>query len=411
MYETVVLVLIEEHPKLFGPPNNLERQEPWREQQEEEEGEEEDSLHQDDEEYDNWMFSLEKFHWAFALINSRHWHLPIPDQSTNPPETKENPPDADTDNIDNTLSDDHVSFTIEQPPASMPTDEWLDQQRELLKKEEEIESRSGGSDDEDTDHHKKANGDDGGGNVEYWPTGNSFLAPVADLLNFGPPCTRGYYNHTAQTFEIIATCPFRKGQEITFWYTDACQDVFVANYGFTMPTMVPKCVDYRQLSQQRRIRQLEIDLAIAYDDLDRMDRHVDNLYTALRDCHCENQTDTLSNNNDRRNPNRGGMMDASPPSNAPSRRRQNDDNNKKNNQEIGGSYTMYEQRQPGRNRLERGGSGDGGSNDARHAIRGGRSRRSGGGGGGGGSFSTKDPTTKNATKKKNDRSLSRKSDL
>ena len=389
LYESIVMVLIEGHPTVFG--NNQKSQ-------------------NNDEE---WMFSLEKFHWAFALVNSRHWHLEIPDDPTAPSSENDDtgsdhvaeseaepippvlPPadlglDDDTDD-DNAAADantvrgsqqlppssppddlglddisaldrtnpaedsnantnanaytntvrgpvvddeDHDSFAPDQegPPAATPTDEWVDIQDQKLREEEGREMTSNGtrSDNETTSEENNApfdnyneneitNDDNEEDEDNYWPSGNSFLAPLADLLNFGPPCTRGIYNHDSNAFEIIATCDFQKGQEITFWYTDACEDVFVANYGFTMPMMVPQCqggpgtnedgsgpdhgsvanaaagsVVWQLQQQEQQQQYLEDELFHAYQELDRLDQRLDFLMGVLDDCHCGNQTELLA---------------------------------------------------------------------------------------------------------------------
>ena len=394
LYESIVMVLIEDHPTVFGNQKNEKKN-------------------------NEWMFSLEKFHWAFALVNSRHWHLEIPDDPTAPfsendgDENDENnlvaaesepippvlspvdlslddvaasdrydtpvddtddaaadaktvrgsqqlqpgsPPDtlglddtsasdsnnpADDSNA-NTVrgpvvdDDEHASFAPDQegPPAATPTDEWVDIQDQKLREEEDREMKPNETRSEDETTAEEINNPSGNNtpfdytdettnddNEEeednYWPSGNSFLAPLADLLNFGPPCTRGIYNHGSNAFEIIATCDFRKGQEITFWYTDACEDVFVANYGFTMPMMVPKCqggdgnnddgsgrdggsvpnaaagsVVWQQQEQQQQY--LEDELFHAYQELDRLDQRLDFLMGVLDDCHCGNQTELLA---------------------------------------------------------------------------------------------------------------------
>jgi len=306
LYETIVLVLIEDHPHLFGetdhfgdddnPIDRIERSHPDRGTAGTTGGDSSEA--QLSQTVEDWMYSLEKFHWAFALVNSRHWHLPIPSDLLAANKEDQNGSMVAGTGSDEEMSeksesasseeDDHVSFSDQEgPPASTPTDEWLDYQRELQRKEEEAELQAKKNDmaPEETGSGFEAGA--GAGTADVWPDGDSFLAPVADLINFGPPCTRGLYNRTTDAFEIVATCDFLKGQEITFFYTDACEDVFVANYGFTEPSLVPKCAD----PDRERIQQLESMLQDAWQELDMFDSEVDQLLEVLHDCHCENQTD------------------------------------------------------------------------------------------------------------------------
>jgi hypothetical protein len=314
-----------------------------------------------------WMFSLERFHWAFALINSRHWHLPVPEnvsENPPPPHTKhsydgDSPTETETD-------DDNVSFNA-QPPASMPTEEWMQHQRDIQIKKGERESHLEGSPLELFPSEKL-------------PPGNSFLAPVADLLNFGPPCTRGMYNRSTDSFEIIATCPFRQGQEITFWYTDACDDVFMANYGFTMPMLVSKCPN-AQDEAMAKIRHLSRDLNFAYQQLDLMDQQMDELLTVLHECHCENQTDYLKARRHRQ----GGPPKA--PSPFQDYNQEYHDNHNNDHEGGGGEEgdnevvqeSIYREGQQSRNNDNHSGNqrrSNNSNNDARHAIRGQEGRRS-----------------------------------
>jgi hypothetical protein len=122
------------------------------------------------------------------------------------------------------------------PPADMPTDAWVKTEQDQEQEDNFVEPSS----DEDV------------GSDLPVSIAHSFLAPVADLLNFGPPCTRGKYNEELHTFDIVASCNFRKGQEVTFWYSDECDHVLIGVYGFTHP-IVPPCPtveDYRRSSQE-----------------------------------------------------------------------------------------------------------------------------------------------------------------
>jgi hypothetical protein len=160
MYDTVVEVLIDQHPKLFGPVVGKE-----------------------------WMFSGEKFEWAFAMINTRHWQLPIDDLHMRPSQQPTpDLPDAGAEDADS-------------PPAGAPTEHWVEDH---------------GTESE----HDGARGDKEGDTTML--VNHSFLAPFADLLNFGPPCTKGRYDSETHSFEITALCDYKKGQEVTFYYSDEC---------------------------------------------------------------------------------------------------------------------------------------------------------------------------------------------
>eukprot|EP00980_Cylindrotheca_fusiformis_P010762 scaffold2435_cov121-Cylindrotheca_fusiformis.AAC.2 len=254
LYQRILVPLTKEHPDIFGNHNV-------------EDASDDDKIQKPyaDEE---WMFSLERFHWAFALVNSRHWHLPIPAADG----TEEEDEAA-------LLVDPNIQFDENgSPPASMPTEEWMDFQQQVEHKRDEESQKENN----DLEEHSSLENND-------WAVGNSFLAPVADMLNFGPPCTRGLYNTTTHTFDIVATCKIRKGQEITFWYADACQDVFMANYGFTLPTMVPTCEPfyYDTMTNSGFALQLERELLLTLDELDLMDMEMERLENTLEACNCD----------------------------------------------------------------------------------------------------------------------------
>lgn len=226
MFETVMVPLQKEHPAIFGSDD----------------------------------YSLENFQWAFAMVNSRHWYLPIPDLA-----------EKHTIAVEET---EYGGYNEQVLPASQPTEEWVREQGE-----------------QETDDVIKQ---DIRGTIARPRDSHSFMAPVADLLNFGPPCTRGSYNDEKKAFELIATCPFLAGQEVTFWYSDDCEDVIIANYGFTHP-MVPRCPsaeDWQKKSElwKRRAEALETQLEESYKELGRMDVELEDVRMILRKCDCDAET-------------------------------------------------------------------------------------------------------------------------
>jgi SET domain len=236
MYERVVKVLIAEHPQVF----------------------------------DNGAFKYENFEWAFAIVNSRHWQLPVQDMQGTPvaaqaaqrrmlAQHRARSPDEDV--------------LGQLPPADMPTEAWVDATQQ--------------------GHQSASPNALSAGAIPK----HSFLAPLADLLNFGPPCTTGSYNRDAHTFEIVASCEFRKGQEVTFWYSDECDHVMVGLYGFMHP-MIPPCPsaeEYKRASGEwrRRAEELDAQLAESNQDLYRLDREASHLAKLLRDCDCQNYKDEI----------------------------------------------------------------------------------------------------------------------
>lgn len=245
MYDSIMPVLMEQHGEIFAPQkmgNGGEIDE------------------------QGWMFSYSRFQWAFAMVNSRHWHLPLQELDEAWTEMKNIQEDPDPAVPEHAVMDD-----IHSMPANQPTDEFISLQDAALKKEsldEYVLSSPATSMEETSTTVSK----------------HSFMAPLADMINYGPPCARGQYNTETKSFEVVATCPFREGDEITFWYSDDCEDVIIANYGFTHP-MVPRCPTiedwkYRTKLWREYAESLERTLSETYEDL------YDTLQE-LKDCNCE----------------------------------------------------------------------------------------------------------------------------
>jgi hypothetical protein len=92
-------------------------------------------------------------------------------------------------------------------------------------------------------------------------------------------------------FEFIATCPFSKGQEITFWYSSDCSDVIIANFGFTHP-LVPPCESPRDWEKESsewrdKAQLLEEDLWELNGRLDLLTDALSVLDGRLVSCGCE----------------------------------------------------------------------------------------------------------------------------
>jgi len=85
-------------------------------------------------------------------------------------------------------------------------------------------------------------------------------------------------------FELIAACPFTKGQEVTFWYSSDCSDVIIANFGFLHP-LVPKCEapkDWKEKSMELKEKTKALQRKV---DLLKQER--DDLESRLIKCKCE----------------------------------------------------------------------------------------------------------------------------
>lgn len=91
-------------------------------------------------------------------------------------------------------------------------------------------------------------------------------------------------------FELIATCPFTRGQEVTFWYSSDCSDVIIANFGFLHP-LVPPCAapeDWQKRSDEWREKTelREQELWEVYRKYDMLKEELASMESQLRSCEC-----------------------------------------------------------------------------------------------------------------------------
>jgi hypothetical protein len=216
MYEAVVPILLRDHPNVFAES----------------------------------VLTLKEFTWAFALVNSRHWQLPLPNLEETPSNTR-----------DEIMTQQHLPSDL-LPPADMPTEDWVSERGDAPA-------------------------------TDVPSMGHSFLAPLADLLNFGPPCTRGQYS--ADSFELVTTCSYLKGQEVTFWYSNDCDDVIIANYGFAHP-MVPSChlMDSKHSRYSRQIQALEEEVDHANQELETLEVELGRVSSLLKECHCDEMHEPMA---------------------------------------------------------------------------------------------------------------------
>ena len=192
----------------------------------------------------NEMYSFDQFRWVFAMLNSRHWHLP-----------------CDELDYELLMDEEEEEEELEIEALDNEEEEEADVQTMILHND-----GSSNTNDLENDMYTSTN------NINI--NTHAFLAPLADLVNFGPPCAKGTYNKDTASFDIIATCDLMAGQEVTFWYTDDCADIVLANYGFTHP-LVKRCLtgkewQERSIMWQEAAEDLERQLVVAWDEVDRL---------------------------------------------------------------------------------------------------------------------------------------------
>ena len=91
------------------------------------------------------------------------------------------------------------------------------------------------------------------------------------------------YNKEARTFEVIATCAFKKGQEVTCWYSNECDDIMFGVYGFSHP-LIPQCKSSEEW--RHRSDTLEEQLKDAYADLKMLEDELEYVEAILGECDC-----------------------------------------------------------------------------------------------------------------------------
>jgi len=146
MYYSVMSVLMEDYGEIFGPPSPTTTTNSSSSPNE-------TPVH---------MFSFDKFLWAFAIVNSHYWHLPVSKWRT-------------TWNTNMTL--------LQENPR--PMNDGLDPADTNMNTFKRF----------DSDYEQSKSKD-------LFPLKHSFLAPFADLLNFGPPCTHAMINPDTNSFDI-----------------------------------------------------------------------------------------------------------------------------------------------------------------------------------------------------------------
>ena len=293
MYDKVMGSLVKERPEIFAPPEGYRINSNNNPAGGDAGGSSSSSAVE-------WSYSYEKFQWAFALVISRHHYLPIQDfdeedyskataSASSAARPIEIPAVAEADNIPSQNQETLSTVSELAPPANQPTNSWVDMAKneEHVTEDDYLVQETGTTDDDNDD-------DDITTNIQSVPMRHSFLAPLADLINFGPPCLTGSYNAEEHVFELIATCPFTKGQEVTFFYSSDCSDVIIANFGFLHP-LVPPCdvppsqEEWERKSEEwdEKTKMWEKELWEVYQKQDLLKDGLTVLESQLVSCECE----------------------------------------------------------------------------------------------------------------------------
>jgi len=174
LYNDVMGTLVRENKEWFGPPDGY-------------------SPHQSEVNAVDWIYSYENFQWAFALVISRHHYLPISafDDEDSIKSIKR-PPTPKLADYPSIMHETLSSANEVVPPANQPTDSWVD---EAHNEERVVEDDIIVPTDDDLTSQSSSS-----------PVKHSFLAPLADLINFGPPCLIGSYNEEEVSAMFVCVC-------------------------------------------------------------------------------------------------------------------------------------------------------------------------------------------------------------
>lgn len=276
MYDLVMGTLVSTHSEIFGPPDGY-------------------SAHSNED--IEWHFSYDNFQWAFAMVISRHHFLPIAefDEDYVTKRARDSTIDTTAAKPDSsTVMHETLTSVSDLPPANQPTDSWVE---EAINEERVTDDTNNSLDDD----------------ITIVPTKHSFMAPLADLINFGPPCLKGSYNTDEHAFELIATCPFKTGQEVTFYYSADCSDVIVANYGFLHP-LVPACTnndDWKSRAEalEEKDEMREAVMWDLYQQMDLLREELSDLHSQLIECECEEGEKKISEHQKLRRENHSARHD------------------------------------------------------------------------------------------------------
>ena len=238
-YKHLVPRLAELYPEVFGRGIKKKKD---KDKDKDKDDNNKDGGEQSEAAQEEWAYSYEQYREAYVILLSRYWSLELKD--------------ADEDQDQDTTSSRRVE---------LERDDDDDERRDCETQQDGSKSCAEATDGDESDAAAAAavsssSSDDAASSssavsaiTSSAPSSSSsssssspvshyhdFLAPFADLLNFGPPSTYATYDALSRRFEIRATRAHEEGEEVTFYYTSECEEHFLVFYGFGDGN-VPKC--------------------------------------------------------------------------------------------------------------------------------------------------------------------------